>query len=196
MSIVQPKVLGLDVSTKTIGWDLFDLQTKELLELSHFSPRVNPRPEDKVEEHLKKCLAFDNKLQQVKDYGITKVIIEQPLLTSNNSYTVGRLLRYNSMIVKSVFDNLGIVSEFISTYDSRKYGHPDLYSENANGKKVLFGGFPKDIDKKKIVWNLVREQQPDVTWMYSKNGNPKKECYDMADAYTCVMGFMRKNELW
>jgi len=74
MSIVQPKVLGLDVSTKTIGWALFDLQTKELLELSHFSPRVNPRPEDKVEEHLKKCLAFDNKLQQVTSgcFALTK----------------------------------------------------------------------------------------------------------------------------
>ena len=30
----RPKVLGLDVSTKTIGWALFDMQTKELLELT------------------------------------------------------------------------------------------------------------------------------------------------------------------
>ena len=29
----SPKVLGLDVSTRTIGWALFDIQTKELLEL-------------------------------------------------------------------------------------------------------------------------------------------------------------------
>jgi CRISPR/Cas system Type II protein with McrA/HNH and RuvC-like nuclease domain len=28
-----PKVLGLDISTKTIGWSLFDIQTQELLEL-------------------------------------------------------------------------------------------------------------------------------------------------------------------
>jgi hypothetical protein len=27
----SPKVLGLDISTKTIGWSLFDIQTKELL---------------------------------------------------------------------------------------------------------------------------------------------------------------------
>ncbi len=26
----SPKVLGLDVSTRTIGWALFDIQTKEL----------------------------------------------------------------------------------------------------------------------------------------------------------------------
>jgi RNase H-fold protein (predicted Holliday junction resolvase) len=29
----SPKVLGLDVSTKTIGWALFDIETKNLLEL-------------------------------------------------------------------------------------------------------------------------------------------------------------------
>ncbi len=34
-----PKVLGLDISTKTIGWSLFDIQKEELLELTHISPR-------------------------------------------------------------------------------------------------------------------------------------------------------------
>ena len=29
----SPKVLGLDISTKTIGWALFDIKTKELLGL-------------------------------------------------------------------------------------------------------------------------------------------------------------------
>jgi RNase H-fold protein (predicted Holliday junction resolvase) len=30
-----PKVLGLDISTKTIGWALFDVKGQELLELTH-----------------------------------------------------------------------------------------------------------------------------------------------------------------
>jgi len=37
----SPKVLGLDVSTTTIGWALFDIQSKQLLELTHISPRPN-----------------------------------------------------------------------------------------------------------------------------------------------------------
>ncbi len=45
----SPKVLGLDISTKTIGWSLFDIQTKDLLELTHFSPVIKPKPEDKIE---------------------------------------------------------------------------------------------------------------------------------------------------
>jgi len=34
----SPKILGLDVSTKTIGWALFDIDSNELLELTHISP--------------------------------------------------------------------------------------------------------------------------------------------------------------
>ena len=48
----SPKVLGLDISTKTIGWALFDIQSKELLELTHFSPKVKPKPENKLVEMM------------------------------------------------------------------------------------------------------------------------------------------------
>ena len=40
----SPKVLGLDISTKTIGWALFDLKGGELLELTHISPVIKPKP--------------------------------------------------------------------------------------------------------------------------------------------------------
>ena len=45
-----PKVLGLDISTKTIGWALFDYHNQNLLELTHFSPVIKPKREDKIEE--------------------------------------------------------------------------------------------------------------------------------------------------
>jgi RNase H-fold protein (predicted Holliday junction resolvase) len=74
----SPKVLGLDVSTKTIGWSLFDIQTKELLELTHFSPVIKPKTEDKIQELLMKVDAFEEKLNGYKNLGITKVVIEEP----------------------------------------------------------------------------------------------------------------------
>ena len=55
----SPKVLGLDISTKTIGWSLFDIQSQQLLELTHFSPVSKPNPEDKIEELLFKVVSFD-----------------------------------------------------------------------------------------------------------------------------------------
>jgi len=192
----SPKVLGLDISTKTIGWSLFDIKTQKLLELTHFSPVIKPKPEDKIEELLAKVDAFEEKLENYKNLGITKVIIEEPLLNSNNVWTVGTLLRYNSMITKSIYDVLGVVPCFISTYNSRKFAWPDLVQENDKGKKVLFGGLPKDIDKKEIIWKKVAESEPQIVWLYTRNNTLKKECYDQADSYTCVQGYMKKEGLW
>ena len=146
----NPKVLGLDISTKTIGWALFDIQTKELLELTHVSPRPKIKTENKIEELIAKSDVFKSKLVDYVNLGITKVVIEEPLLNSNNIYTVQTLLRYNSFVTKVIWDVLGIVPEFISTYNSRKYAFPHLLQTNDKGKVVLFGGLPKDIDKKQF----------------------------------------------
>lgn len=192
----SPKVLGLDVSTKTIGWALFDIQSKDLLELTHISPIVKEKTEDKVQELLLKANVFKTKMLEYKNIGITKVVIEEPLLNSNNIFTVGILLRFNSFITKIIYDELGIVPEFISTYDSRKFAFPELVRQNDKGKFVLFGGLPKDIDKKQIVWDLVAKREPQINWLYNKKNLIKKECYDMSDAYTCVLGKMRELKIW
>jgi hypothetical protein len=186
----KSKILGLDISTKTIGWALFDLAGKKLLELTHFSPKVKPLPEDKLEELMKKADAFKKQLEGYRDMGIVKVIIEEPLLNSNNIYTVGTLLRYNTMICKIVYDILGIVPTFISTYNARKFAFPDLVGPNDKGRNVLFGGYPKDIDKKHVVWEHVNAVCPEVTWLYGKTGALKKENYDMSDAATAVIGYI------
>ena len=191
-----PKVLGLDISTKTIGWALFDLHSQNLLELTHVSPVIKPKPEDKIEELMYKVDAFEEKLKNYKDLGITKVVIEEPLLNSNNVWTVGTLLRYNSMISRSIYRVLGIIPKYISTYNSRKYAWPELVQENDKGKRVLFGGLPKDIDKKEIIWNKVSDKEPQIVWLYTRNNTLKKECFDQADAYTCVLGYMKKEKIW
>ncbi len=183
-----PKILGLDISTKVIGFALFDINESKLLELTHFSPKIKPQPEIKIEELIKKADAFRIHLEKYKDIGITKVVIEEPLLNSNNIYTVGTLLRYNTLILKNCYDMLGVLPTFISTYNSRKYAFPDLVRLNDKGKKVLFGGFPKDINKKHIIWEHVNVLCPEVKWLYGKTGNLKNENYDMSDAVTCVIG--------
>jgi hypothetical protein len=192
----SPKVLGLDISTKTIGVALFDIESKHLLQLTHVSPVPKPKVEDKMEELLVKSNIFRSKLEEYRDLGITKVIIEEPLLNSNNVYTVGTLIRYNTLICKEVYDVLGLVPEFISTYNSRKFAFPHLVQKNDKNKFVLFGGFPKDIDKKEVIWELVSKREPQITWQYTRNNTPKKENFDMADAYTCVLGYMKSKELW
>ena len=196
ISADSPKVLGLDVSTKTIGWALFDIPTKSLLELTHISPVPKPKVDDKIEELILKSHIFRNKLKAYVGLGIEQVIIEEPLLNSNNIWTVGTLMRYNTLICNQIYEILGIVPKFISTYNSRKFAFPELVKENDKGKFVLFGGLPKDIDKKQIIWDLVAKREPQITWLYTKNNTLKKECYDQSDAYCAVLGYMKMEGFW
>jgi RNase H-fold protein (predicted Holliday junction resolvase) len=192
----SPKVLGLDVSTKTIGWALFDIESKNLLELTHISPIPKPKSENKIEELILKSGIFRKKLEEYVGMGIQSVIIEEPLLNSNNVYTVGTLMRFNTLICKEVYDVLGVVPEFLSTYNSRKFAFPHLVQKNDKGKFVLFGAFSKDIDKKVIIWEQVAKREPQITWLYTKNNTLKKENFDQTDAYTCVLGFMNQENIW
>jgi hypothetical protein len=192
----SPKVLGLDVSTKCIGFALFDIETKNLLELSHVSPKPKPTTDSKIEELILKSIVFREKLQNYVGLGIKYVIIEEPLLNSNNIFTVGTLMRFNTLICKEVYDILGVIPEFVSTYNSRKFAFPHLVQKNDKGKFVLFGGFDKDIDKKVIIWELVAKKEPQITWQYTKNNTLKKENFDMSDSYTCALGYMKLKEIW
>jgi RNase H-fold protein (predicted Holliday junction resolvase) len=200
------KLLSLDVSTKTIGLALFETNGK-LLELTHITPVIKPQPKNKLEEMFKKVNAFEDVIGRYTDLDINHVVIEEPLLGSNNIFTVGTLLKFNGMISKSVADVLNVVPEFITSYDARAFAFPELlqvrkYAKNGNKysdkeitKKnpVLFGDYPFNADKKQIIWEKVAELQPQIVWVYDKHQKLKKESYDMSDAYACGYGWLRKN---
>jgi hypothetical protein len=92
------------------------------------------------------------------------------------------------MISKSVYDTLGVVPEFISSYDARKYAFPELMAvrrfkkdgtpltEKAIEKNtpVLFGDYPFDIDKKMVIFEKVCDLEPQVVWFYDKKYKLKK----------------------
>jgi hypothetical protein len=203
----EPKfILALDVSTSTIGIALFeDLGDKgELKLLHHVSPKVKPKPENKMEELFKKVEIFQTEfLNKYADFGISNVIIEEPLLQSNNVYTIATLLRFNGMISKSVFDTIGVVPDFISSYDARKYAFPELMSvrkakkdgtplsekQISKNEPVLFGGYPFDVDKKMVIFDKVCDLEPQIKWILDKNNVLKKENFDMSDAYTCGLAW-------
>lgn len=203
-------LLSLDVSTKTIGIGLFDLDTEKLTLLKHVSPVVKPQPENKIEELFLKVNIFETEfLKKYTEIGIKKVIIEEPLLQSNNVYTIATLLKFNGILSRGVYDALGVVPEFISSYDARKYAFPQLMAkrthkkdgteltskEIAKNKEVLFGGYHFDIDKKQVLWDLVSDLEPKIEWLYDKKGKIKKESFDMSDAYVCGRAWLNKRKL-
>ncbi len=206
-------ILGLDVSTKCIGIALFEDKdgAGDLKLLHHVSPKVKPEPESKLEELFEKARIFEKEfLNDYAGVGISRVIIEEPLLQSNNVHTIATLLRFNGMIARSVYETLLIVPEFISSYDARKYGFPELMGvrklkkdgtsrtekEISKSEPVLFGAHDFDVDKKMVIWELVADLHPQIDWFYDKKKKLKKENFDMSDAVTCVRGYMRKNGFW
>ena len=206
-------ILGLDVSTSTIGISLFEDKGTygKLKLLHHVTPIVKPKPETKMQELFEKAKIFEVEfLEKYADVGIVKVIIEEPLLRSNNVNTVATLLRFNGMISRAVYDILGIVPEYISSYDARKYAFPQLTQvrttnkkgeqltekEIAKNKPVLFGAYPTDVDKKMVIWELIADLEPQITWLFDKKGKLKKENFDMSDAFAACYGKQKMDGFW
>jgi hypothetical protein len=206
-------ILSLDISTATIGIALFeDLGDRGKLKLlHHISPKVKPIPDTKIEELFRKARIFEEEfINKYKGLGIYKVIIEEPLLRSNNVNTVATLLRFNGMISKAIFETLGVVPDFISSYESRRFGFPELMAirtkdkkgipypekELKNKKPTLFGAYDWEVDKKEVIWQKVAILEPEVNWLYDKNKKLKKECWDMSDAYCAGIAEMKRIGKW
>jgi hypothetical protein len=114
------------------------------------------------------------------------------------------------MISRAIYETLNVIPEYISSYDARCYGFPELmavrtinrkgeaYTEKEMAKKtpVLFGAYDIEADKKVIVWEKVADMEPQITWLFDKKGKLKKENYDMSDSLVCVIGKQRMDGLW
>ena len=124
--------------------------------------------------------------------------------------TVATLLRFNGIISRSVYDILGVIPEYVSSYDSRAYAYPELMAIRTRNKKnepytekeisrnkpVLFGAYDWEIDKKTVIWEKVSELEPQIVWLVDKNQKLKKENFDMTDAYTCIRAVMARDNFW
>ena len=163
-------VIGMDVSTKTIGISLFE-STGKLILLTHVTPKIKIEDQSSMEVLIKKVEVFETEfLEKYADSNITKVVIEEPLLQSNNVNTVATLLRFNGMICRSVYETLNVVPDFISSYDARKYAFPELMA--------------------------IRTTDKEGKILSEKHQNLKKENFDMTDSYAATLGYMRKNGIW
>ena len=205
--------LGLDISTTTIGCALIiddGSQYGKLIELTHISPKV-PNKVKGVESLFLKKEIFENEfIEKYKMLPIEHVVIESPLLRSNNANTCSTLLMFNGMISECIYRAFGVVPEYISSYEAREYSFPELMTvrkfnkqdeqytsqkilkDIRNGNFVLFGNYPWTIEKKGVIHGKVSEIFPQVEWLYDKRGELKKENFDSTDAYVALLGFLNK----
>ena len=210
-------ILGLDISTACIGVCVIEdngSDKPKILYLGHKTPKISRKIKGIEALCLRKQIFEDEFIKEIaSNFSITDVIIEEPLLSSNNVNTVATLLRFNGMISESIYRILGVVPNFISSYDARMYSFPDLISirkynkkgeeysakniENAikNNNIVLFGSYPFDVDKKTVMMNKVNEmfQDDEINWVLNKKQELAKENYDACDALICTLAYININ---
>lgn len=208
-------ILGLDISTACIGVCVVKddgINKPEILHLSHKTPKISRKIKGIEALCLRKQIFEDEFISNIATaFTITDVVIEEPLLSSNNVNTVATLLRFNGMISDSIYRLIGVVPNFISSYDARTYSFPELVSIRKYNKKgeeystkhiekaikdnniVLFGSYPFDIDKKQVMMNMVNELYNDIEWIQNKKGELAKENYDACDALICTLAYININ---
>lgn len=211
----KPRViLGLDISTACIGATILvddGSIPPKIAKITHFTPKISNKIKGIEALFLKKKLFEEEFLQHLTEYYITDVVIEEPLLSSNNVNTVATLLRFNGMVSDSVYNILGLVPCFISSYDARMFSFPDLVSLRKYNKKgdvyplshiksaikkdhlVLFGSYAFDVDKKRVMMNKVNEIYKDIEWIYNKKNELKKENFDACDSLVCALAYVNIN---
>ncbi len=215
---IYPRIiLGLDISTACIGVCVVKdngSDKPEILYLGHKTPKISRKIKGIEALFLRKQIFEDEFIKEIAtSYTITDVIIEEPLLSSNNVNTVATLLRFNGMISEAIYRIIGVVPNFISSYDARMFSFPELVSLRKYNKKgeeyplkhvndaikkdniVLFGAYPFDIDKKTVMMNMVNEMYKDspIEWVLDKEGQLKKENYDACDSLICALAYVNIN---
>ena len=200
--------MALDVSTACIGITILVEDGSEygkIAEMTHISPKVSNKIKG-IESLFIKKQQFQQFIRGFSEYSIDRVVIEEPLVSSNNKNTVATLLRFNGMISDCIYNELKIVPDYISSYDARQYSFPELMAIRKYGKDekiykpnkiissirdgnfVLFGSYPWTIEKKSVIHEKVSGIFPDIKWIYNKKGELKKENFDATDSYVACLG--------
>lgn len=210
----EPRViLGLDVSTATIGISLVVIDDEKKIkpiEVTHLKLNIPGRYKN-AEALFMKNNMFREKIEELNSkYVIDSVVIEEPLVSSNNAITVSTLLKFNGIVSWTVYQVLNVIPEYISSYDARKFGMPQLMAIRKYNKKgevieykkikksiakdelVEFGAYPFDVSKKDIIWAYIAERFTNINWVLDGKGELKKENYDASDSLICILGWLNK----
>ena len=164
---IYPRIiLGLDISTACIGVCVVKDNggyKPEILHLSHKTPKISRKIKGIEALFLRKQIFEDEFIKEIAEtYDITDVVIEEPLLSSNNVNTVATLLRFNGMISEAIYRITGVVPNFISSYDARMFSFPELVAVRKYNKKG------EEFDTYKVENSDTGEETPIC---YGKNGN-------------------------
>ena len=163
--IIERVVLGLDISSSITGFALVDIDSGELLFYDHIDLRKKKCVFEKAE-------AVRKHLQVLKtSANIRYIYIEQPFTFFNSggstAKTMATLQKFNGIVSWICYDLWEIKPNYIGALQARK----------AYGITV-----PKGQKAKPVVLEHVLQTEKTFSVQMTRNGNPKPESYDRADA--------------
>jgi len=196
-------LLGLDVSTSTIGVSLFDLNGN-LIKVSHYEPKVKDKNADQMKKLWLKAHSFELELlEQFEEYigEIQYIFIEEPLKNSANPNTAAMLNRFSGFIYDICYNVFQVFPRYITVDDSRRKALPELVGKRINEKTKkesktasLWGPIPLKIGntplsklRKHIILSLVSQRFPEVTWLLNRNLTIDKKNFDRADSIVVAL---------
>ena len=156
-------ILGLDVSTSITGITLLD-KSGEIV----YNFPVDTR---KYKNFFEKAGKIEEVLLGLEEKP-ERIFIEQSLQSFRSGFssakTLSTLSRFNGVVSWMCYKHWSIEPEYIAASSARKLA----------GVKIT-----KDKKAKQCVIEHVLNNVPAVTIEYTKYGNPKPHCYDMADSW-------------
>jgi len=158
-------ILGLDISTSTVGAAIIDSETDEIKSLFYVSLK-------KEKGLLNKIKLLKNELQK-QNVTVDHVAIEEPLVMFKEGFSRAQIL--------SLLSQFNGMSQFLTflLYNTE----PVMYNVN-NARKRSFPElkFPRGSKRKELVQEAVAFAYPEVDFPLKRTGRLKDECYDMCDA--------------
>tara|TARA_R110000824_G_scaffold204507_1_gene389266 strand:- start:1765 stop:2283 length:519 start_codon:yes stop_codon:yes gene_type:complete len=167
-------ILGIDVSTSITGFAIID-KTGYIIESSVSDLR-------KYKTFYSKCITIKEFIIDLSiKYKIDQIYIEEPFMFFNSggssARTMATLQRFNGVVSWMIFEIFEKLPEHITVAQARKLA----------GIKV-----PRGQKSKAVVLEHVRKTQKDFKVEMTRNGNPKPETYDRADAYVIAVAGLKK----
>ena len=161
-------ILGLDISTSITGVTVLD-DDGNIVENAAWDTRNKNHYKDLFDKanHIRLELLKIGCYHKIK-----KIYIEQSLQSFRSGFssaqTLSTLSRFNGIVSWLCYKSFGIKPEYLAAVSARK---------------LIDISVPRGSKAKECVIKYVIDNVPDVLIEYTKHGNPKPHCFDMADSW-------------
>ena len=192
LGIMIPKdrvFVSFDISTSCIGVSIFN-ENFELTSVKALKMTTNKDCQDDPE--ITKGDGFNKFVEELKIYEIIDIFVEEPLVKSNNVYTVNKLLKFNGICSYILRDVLGIIPKFMSVDEVRRIFCPEMteYDEKKNKFTLKFKS--RKVDPKTYIFEKIAKDYENISWLFNKNGKLKTENFDITDSIALAKSSFKK----